>query len=116
MIFPLNFFIHNPVFSKESRWQEVPSTYYGREWWDKQNVNQHQYGEIKVRTKFKPKKKNKSLYVEETLYVMQIDCKENLYRDTSVNGFPRLNSNSASPNADALINIVMNEVCSEESM
>ena len=46
------------------------------------------------------------------LYVMEIDCAQALFRDTSVNGFPRLGAEWQPSGSDPLIDAVMDQACS----
>ncbi len=46
-----------------------------------------------------------------TLYVMQLDCDEHLYRDTSVNGLPRLRAEWQPTGNDDLTAEVLAEAC-----
>jgi hypothetical protein len=46
------------------------------------------------------------------LYVMEIDCGQRIYRDTSINGIPQFNANWLPSGGDELIDAVLSEACS----
>jgi hypothetical protein len=46
------------------------------------------------------------------LYVMEIDCGQRIFRDTSINGIPQFNANWLPSGGDELIDAVLSEACS----
>jgi hypothetical protein len=46
------------------------------------------------------------------LYVMEIDCGQRIYRDTSINGIPQFNATWLPSGGDQLIDAVLSEACS----
>jgi hypothetical protein len=46
------------------------------------------------------------------LYVMEIDCGQHIYRDTSINGIPQFNATWLPSGGDQLIDAVLSEACS----
>jgi hypothetical protein len=46
------------------------------------------------------------------LYVMEIDCGQRIYRDTSINGIPQINATWLPSGGDQLIDTVLSEACS----
>ena len=46
------------------------------------------------------------------LYVMEIDCSQRIYRDTSINGIPQFNATWLPSGGDQLIDAVLSEACS----
>ena len=86
----------------------------GKEWLDLGSLRKINDDEIKVLTKFfeNPTKKNKE--GKTSLYVMKINCNSNQFKDTSINGFPALNSKWQDANNDELIEVVIEKACKEE--
>ena len=85
----------------------------GKEWLDKGSIKQHPNREISVLTKFFQNPTNLSDDGELSLYVMRINCDEKKFKDTSINGIPQFNSKWQTSNNDELIDIVIENSCSE---
>jgi hypothetical protein len=93
-------------------WREVPPSEEGRQWWDAGSLRLSRGGNLTVLSRFQPATGGE----EERprlgdLYVMEIDCGQNLYRDTSVNGVPRFRSEWQPAEGDALLMAVIEESC-----
>ena len=84
----------------------------GKEWIDMGSIKEINSGEITVLTKFlrNPKEGDKELL---SLYVMRINCNDNTFKDTSINGIPQFGSKWQSSNNDELIEVVIEKSCSE---
>jgi len=84
----------------------------GKEWLDKGSIKLLPNGEISVLTKFfrNPTDSNDG---ELSLYVMRINCDEKKFKDTSINGIRQFNSKWQSSNNDELIDVVIENSCSE---
>jgi len=85
----------------------------GKEWLDKGSIKQFSNGEISVLTKFFKNPKNSDEDGELSLYVMRINCDEKKFKDTSINGIPQFNSKWQTSNNDELIDVVIENSCSE---
>ncbi|MCR8540113.1 MAG: hypothetical protein JJ848_007160 [Prochlorococcus marinus CUG1439] len=85
----------------------------GKEWLDKGSIKQLQNGEISVLTKFFKNPTNSDGDGELSLYVMRINCDEKKFKDTSINGIPQFNSKWQTSNNDELIDIVIENSCSD---
>ena len=85
----------------------------GKEWLDKGSIKPLPNGEISVLTKFFKNPTNSDDDGELSLYVMRINCNEKKFKDTSINGIPQLNSKWQTSNNDELIDIVIENSCSE---
>ncbi|MFM8974540.1 MAG: hypothetical protein ACKOFN_02290 [Vulcanococcus sp.] len=94
-------------------WQEVTASSEGRQWWDAGSLRRDRRGQLSVLSRFQPAPEtapqaNAIPPVSATggaaagnaappagrqplgtLYVMELDCEQELYRDTSVNGLPQ---------------------------
>ncbi len=85
----------------------------GKEWIDKGSIKQLPNSEISVLTKFFKNPTNSDDDGELSLYVMRINCDEKKFKDTSINGIPQFNSKWQTSNKDELIDIVIENSCSE---
>ena len=99
----------------QSNWVGVPSSTYGEQVWDKNNIFKNDDGSIRVFSKFIPKIKNK--ITKEILYTMDINCYERTFRDVAVgerqfDEFKNINVQWQYPNGDELIIGVIEQVCS----
>ena len=85
----------------------------GKEWIDMGSIKEINSGEITVLTKFlrNPKEGDKE---QLSLYVMRINCNDNTFKDTSINGIPQFGSKWQSSNDDELIEVVIEKSCSEK--
>ena len=85
----------------------------GKEWLDKGSIKPLRNGEISVLTKFFKNPTNSDDDGELSLYVMRINCDEKKFKDTSINGIPQFNSKWQTSNNDELIDVVIENSCSE---
>jgi len=107
-------------------WQEVPPTSEGRQWWDSGSLRATKTDHLSVLSRFqaaspaapengttaesgsKPKPKRMA-----DLYVMDIDCDQQLFRDTSINGIPQFKPDWLPAAGDNLISAVIEGSCTE---
>ena len=85
----------------------------GKEWLDKGSIKPLPNGEISVLTKFFKNPTNSDENGELSLYVMRINCDEKKFKDTSINGIPQFTSKWQTSNNDELIDVVIENSCSE---
>tara|TARA_B100002019_G_scaffold251111_1_gene231344 strand:- start:209 stop:601 length:393 start_codon:yes stop_codon:yes gene_type:complete len=85
----------------------------GKEWLDKGSIKLLPNGEISVLTKFFKNPTYSDDDGELSLYVMRINCEEKKFKDTSINGIPQFNSKWQTSNNDELIDVVIENSCSE---
>ena len=85
----------------------------GKEWLDMGSIKKLNGDEISVLTKFFKNPKDLSDKGQLSLYVMNINCNEKTFKDTSINGIPNLNSKWQTSNNDELIDVVIEKSCSE---
>ncbi len=85
----------------------------GKEWLDTGSIKKLNGNEISVLTKFFKNPKDLSDKGQLSLYVMNINCNEKTFKDTSINGIPNLNSKWQTSNNDELIDVVIERSCSE---
>ncbi|WP_411867367.1 hypothetical protein [Vulcanococcus limneticus] len=121
-------------------WQELPATADGRQWWDAGSLRLTKSGNLSVLSRFQPASEPSSPEAAppaETsgtdpagaspaatdpaaqaprprpsdLYVMEIDCDQLLFRDTSINGLPQWGSQWQPVGGDGLIEETVAAVC-----
>jgi len=103
-------------------WQEVPSTAEGRQWWDSGSLRATKTGNLSVLSRFQPPNPGDSMSGTTgesepkpkrmaDLYVMDIDCDQQLFRDTSINGIPQFKAEWLPAAGDNLISAVIEGSC-----
>ena len=85
----------------------------GKEWLDKGSIKEFPNGDISVLTKFFKNPTDSDNDGQLSLYVMRINCNEKKFKDTSINGIPQFNSKWQTSNNDELIDVVIENSCSE---
>ena len=103
-----------PAWAGPVNWQEVPASAAGRQWWDAGSLRPTRQGTVAVLSRFQPAGPNgdasRPLGAAD-LYVMEIDCGQRLYRDTSVNGIPRWRAEWQPGGSDVLVDAVIQAAC-----
>ena len=102
-----------PVCAGQVEWIEVPATEAGQQWWDRGSVREDRQGLRSVLSRFTPAPTSEGEQAPGELYVMQLDCAQQLYRDKQVNGIPRFGSTWEAAGDDGLIGSVIDAVCNE---
>lgn len=93
-------------------WQEVPATSAGRQWWDSGSLRLDREGYLSVLSRFQPAPlEGEERPGSSQLYVMQLDCDQALYRDTSVNGLPHWGASWQTSAGDDLTAAVLAAAC-----
>ena len=95
-------------------WHEVPATNEGRQWWDAGSLRRSRGGNLSVLSRFQPASEDEKPRMGD-LYVMEVDCGQKLYRDTSINGLPQFGSEWQPAAGDNLISSVIAESCAAGS-
>ena len=85
----------------------------GKEWLDRGSIKPLRNGEISVLTKFFKNPTESNDDGELSLYVMRINCHDKKFKDTSINGIPQFNSKWQTSKNDELIDVVIENSCSE---
>ena len=112
----------SPALAGPVNWQEVPSTSEGRQWWDSGSLRATKTGNLSVLSRFQPPNPgdSESGTTGESepkpkrmadLYVMDIDCDQQLFRDTSINGIPQFKAEWLPAAGDNLISAVIEGSC-----
>ena len=112
LFFILNFALHANAIGNVD-WVLLKENNDGKEWLDKGSIKVFPNGEISVLTKFFKNSTTTNGDGELSLYVMRINCDEKKFKDTSINGIPQFNSKWQTSNNDELIDIVIENSCSE---
>ncbi|MAH58663.1 MAG: hypothetical protein CMN91_09560 [Synechococcus sp. ARS1019] len=94
-------------------WIEVPATEAGQQWWDRGSIREDRQGMRTVLSRFTPAANEDGDQPNGSLYVMQVDCGQGLYKDKQVNGIPRFRSEWQPAGNDDLIDSVIKAVCTE---
>ena len=102
-----------PVLAGPVEWIEVPATDAGQQWWDRGSVRIDRDGYRTVLSRFTPAATEDGEQPSGELYVMQLDCSQELYRDKQVNGLPRFRAEWQPAGDDGLITSVIEAVCTE---
>ncbi|MEA5417264.1 hypothetical protein [Synechococcus sp. BA-132 BA5] len=96
-------------------WQEVEASAEGRQWWDAGSLRFDREGRLSVLSRFQPAAAADAAEDARPptgqLYVMQLDCDEELYRDTAVNGLPRWGATWQAAAGDNLTIRVLHAAC-----
>ena len=103
-------------------WQDVPTSAEGRQWWDSGSLRATKTGHLSVLSRFQAASPgdaaNGSTGESEQkpkrmadLYVMEIDCDQKLFRDTSINGIPQFKAEWLPSSGDNLISAVIGGSC-----
>lgn len=103
-----------PALAGPVDWHEVPASPEGRQWWDQGSLHPSRHGQLSVLSRFQPAGapgEDGERPRQGMLYVMEIDCNQKLYRDTSVNGLPRFGAGWSAPGDDELVMAVIRESC-----
>jgi hypothetical protein len=106
-----------PAWAGPVSWQEVPATAEGRQWWDAGSLRLSRQGRLSVLSRFQPPAPPEGSDEAGgrppagTLYVMELDCDQELYRDTSVNGLPRFQAEWQAVAEDSLSREVLRAAC-----
>jgi len=98
-------------------WHEVTATAEGRQWWDAGSLRLSRDGNLSVLSRFQPaadEAEGKRPPASD-LYVMEVDCGQSLFRDTSINGIPQWGSHWQPVGADGLIEETLAAVCAAGS-
>lgn len=100
-----------PALAGPVDWHEVASTSEGRQWWDGGSLRRSRGGNVSVLSRFQPATTEDKPRPVSDLYVMEIDCGQALFRDTSINGLPQFGAEWQPAAGDSLISSVIGEVC-----
>ncbi|WP_288262269.1 hypothetical protein [uncultured Prochlorococcus sp.] len=113
-IFILNFSDYSNAIGNVD-WVLLKENNDGKEWIDKGSIKPLPNGEISVLTKFFKNPTDPNDEGKLSLYVMRINCEQKKFKDTSINGIPQFKSKWQSSNNDELIDVVIENSCSEFS-
>ena len=92
-------------------WIEVSKTPTGIQYLDRDSINIKGKGVIELTTKYSKIDTNTSKEIEENIYIMNINCSTNKFKDISVNGKKNLTAKWEDPNGDKLLDDVISDGC-----
>lgn len=101
-----------PALAGPVSWEPLPSTEEGTQWWDSGSLRRNRAGNLTVLSRFQPaESEGATRPAPGQLYVMELDCGQRLYRDTSINGIPQWGAEWQIAADDGLIDATMEAVC-----
>ncbi|MCP9914954.1 hypothetical protein [Cyanobium sp. ATX 6F1] len=95
-------------------WRSVGTTAEGEQWWDAGSLRVGRDGQLTVLSRFRTASDEADLEARPklgTLYVMDLDCGQGLYRDTSIGGWPQFGAQWQPAGGDPLIAAVLQAAC-----
>ena len=101
----------NIVYGADVNWIEVSKTPAGVQYLDRDNIHIKGKGIIELTTKYLKIDPSTSKKIEENIYVMNINCLTNKFKDVSVNGKKKLTTKWEDPNGDKLLDDVISYSC-----
>jgi hypothetical protein len=103
------------VWAGPVEWREVEASPAGRQWWDAGSLRPSREGRLSVLSRFQPAATSDAEGERAPigrLYVMEVDCGQQLYRDTAINGLPRWGAPWQAAASDDLTTRVLQAACS----
>tara|TARA_Y100001968_G_C18683442_1_gene403508 strand:- start:39 stop:443 length:405 start_codon:yes stop_codon:yes gene_type:complete len=101
----------NLVYGGNINWVEISKTQTGIQYLDKDSVDIKEQGIIEITTKYLKIDTTNSKKIEENIYVMNINCLNNKYKDISVNGKKNFDAKWQDHNGDKLLVDVISYSC-----
>ena len=101
----------NIVYGANTNWVEVSRTPAGVQYLDRDSVDIEDKGIIELTTKYIKIDSSTSKVIEENIYIMEINCMTNKFKDISVNGKKNLSAKWEDPNGDKLLEDVISDSC-----
>jgi hypothetical protein len=100
-------------------WQEVEPSRAGRQWWDAGSLRPGPGGRLSVLSRFQPADDPDGTSERSPigrLYVMDLDCGQELFRDTAINGLPRWGAPWQAAATDDLTTRVLRAACNAATL
>ena len=101
----------NIVNGENINWIEVSKTPAGIQYLNRDNIHIKEKGIIELTTKYLKIDTSRSKEIEENIYVMNINCLTNKFKDISVNGKKNLTAKWEDPSGDKLIEDLILDGC-----
>ncbi len=99
------------VLGADNNWIEVSKTNLGIQYLDINSLKNKDKGIIEITTKYLKIDAKTSKEVDNNIYIMQINCITNKFKDISVNGNKNLTAKWQDPNGDKLLEDVISDSC-----
>ena len=101
----------NIVYGANTNWVEVSRTPAGVQYLDRDSIDIKEKRIIELTTKYIKIDSSTSKVIEENIYIMEINCMTNKFKDISVNGKKNLSAKWEAPSGDKLLDDVISESC-----
>ena len=101
----------NVVYASINNWTEVSRTNAGIQYLNNDSFDYKRRGIVEVTTKYIKIDPNTSKQIEENIYIMEINCLTNQFKDISVNGKENSTAKWKKTNGDKLIDDVISDRC-----
>ena len=101
----------NIVYGADINWLEISKINGGIQYLDRDSIDIKGKEIIEVTTKYLKIDNNTSKEIEENLYIMDINCLTNKFKDISINGKKNLTAKWEGPNGDKLLEDVISDSC-----
>ena len=101
----------NLVYGANINWFEVSRTPEGIQYLDSDNIDTKERGIIEITTKYIKIDTKTSKKIEENIYIMNINCLTNKFKDISINGKKNLTAKWEASNGDKLLDDVISDSC-----
>jgi len=111
LIIIILFNMTNIVYAENINWIEVSKTPSGIQYLDMDSIDIKGKGIIELTTKYIKIDTSSSKEIEESIYIMKINCMTNEFKDTSVNGKKNLKAKWEEPKGDKLLDDVISNSC-----
>ena len=101
----------NKVYGGNISWIEVSNAPAGIQYLDRESIDIKGEGIIELKTKYLKTDTNTLRGIDENIYIMQVNCITNKFKDISINGKKNLTAKWQDPNGDKLIDDVISDGC-----
>ena len=101
----------NIVYAANINWVEVSKTPEGIQFFDRDSIDIKGKGVIEITTKYLKIDPETLKEIEENIYIMNINCLTNKFKDISVNGKKNLTAKWEASNGDRLLDDVISDGC-----
>ena len=101
----------NIVYGANINWVEVSKMPAGIQYLDRDSIYIKKKGIIEVTTKYLKIDTNTSKEIEENIYITEINCLNNKFKDISINGKKNLTAKWETANGDKLLDDVITDSC-----
>ena len=105
------FYKVNIVSWANNNWIEINKTSTGIQYIDNYSIQKEEKGVIEIASKYLKVDAKTSKVIEENIYIMDINCLTNKFKDISVNGKKNLTAKWQDPKGDKLLDDLILDSC-----